>query len=527
MKPDDITKRRQEAARRRRRIVFHSDGIPWDNRKMMFPNLPGTQADACTYSLMHQFNLARLYRTAVAQEWPAGDIRKRYGDGPDGLEHYVDFCHAHGHEAFWAMRWNDTHDAGGYDDARWKLKNNQFKQAHPELLVGTQDRQPPHGRWTSVDYTHPEVREQAFRIWEEVCTRYDIDGIKLDAFRHPTFFKSVAWGQPIKDEEVDAMTDLIRRTRAMMDRVGAARGRPLLLAVRAPDCVKYCREIGPDVERWMAEGLMDVWIASGYFRLNEWETSVATAHRYGVPLWACLDESRMQGDLPAPRYAAEDIAAEKAFALRKWGTPPAESKTPAANVVRNTPEAYRARALRAWDAGADAVMLFNFWWDPPDPHFDLLSEIGDPQTLARMSKVYCAYYRGRKGMEPGYWLKGGERFAKVPAVFAPESPEQLVAGERKVIDLRVAEKVGRDARVALCIQVEGLRPADDLSVTLAGEQLSGGSLSGVWLEYVVDADKVVKGTNRFEVSLAAAAASRPTLHDLQLWIHHNAQRAHP
>ena len=89
---EEIKKQRKKLASRRRRIIFHSDGKPWDDHRLTFPHLPGTQTDACTFSLMHQFNLSRHYRTKVAQEWPPGDLQERYGDGPDNLHKYIDFC---------------------------------------------------------------------------------------------------------------------------------------------------------------------------------------------------------------------------------------------------------------------------------------------------------------------------------------------------------------------------------------------------------------------------------------------------
>jgi len=534
-----IRQMRKKAAHRKRRIVFHSDGMSMGHDKsldqyvkqyepgeIVLPYLPGTQTDACTYSLMHQFNVPRFYRSNVAPEWPEGAIEKLYGTGPDGLEKYIAFCHENNYEAFWAMRMNDTHDAGSDAHGMKRWKSNAFKQAHPELLVGSREEQPPHGRWSSVDYTHPEVREQAYQIWEEVCKNFDIDGIKLDVFRHPTFFKRVAWGEPfrhptffkrvawgepIRDEELESMTDLIRRTREMMDRIGTERGRPILLAIRAPDSTDYCREIGLDLERWMAEGLIDIWIATGYFRLNEWEHSVELAHKHGVQHWACLDESRMQGDLPPVEEAVDSLAATKGF-----GNPEMVRTTA---MVRNSNEAFRARALRAWDAGTDAIMVFNFFWKPPDPHFQLLYELGDPKALEFADKMYCVNYRGRQGMQAGYWLKGGERFFNTPEVFSPENPRILRPGQTEVIDLRVVEDVpAGHGNVRLCIQVEGLSRPGDLSVTLNGNEIKKGSLSGVWLEYAVCPAAVAKGSNRFELSLVDGSKVKPTLHDLQLWI---------
>jgi hypothetical protein len=77
--PDDIKVFRKEAAQRKRRLVVHSDGYPMNPehrglfepnaRPSLFPQLPGTHTDACTYSLIHQFPVARLYRSNVAQQW--------------------------------------------------------------------------------------------------------------------------------------------------------------------------------------------------------------------------------------------------------------------------------------------------------------------------------------------------------------------------------------------------------------------------------------------------------------------------
>ena len=107
---------RKKAASRKRRSVSHSDGQVLGR---ILAQAVGTQVDTCTYSLVHQFNLSRLYRTEVGQEWPPEGIQID-NLGRDGLEIYLDFCRENGFEAFWAMRINDTHDAGDYDDARWK-----------------------------------------------------------------------------------------------------------------------------------------------------------------------------------------------------------------------------------------------------------------------------------------------------------------------------------------------------------------------------------------------------------------------
>lgn len=42
----------------------------------------------------------------------------------------------------------------------------------------------------------------------------------------------------------------------------------MIVAVRVPDSVEYCRARGFDIERWLFEGLVDLLIATCYFQLN-------------------------------------------------------------------------------------------------------------------------------------------------------------------------------------------------------------------------------------------------------------------
>ena len=86
-----------------------------------------------------------------------------------------------------------------------------------------------------------------------------------------------------------------------------------MMSVRTPDSPGYCKGLGLDIETWMKEDLIDVWVATGYFRLREWTDIVKTARKYDVPVWASMSESRIE---PRP--------------------------------LHNAPEAYRARAMNMW-----------------------------------------------------------------------------------------------------------------------------------------------------------------------------------
>jgi len=78
---EEIRVLRKEVSKRPRQLVMHADGRPMNPSldqlepnapPLVFPHLPGTAVRALTYSLIHQFNVSRLYRSKVAQEWPAG-----------------------------------------------------------------------------------------------------------------------------------------------------------------------------------------------------------------------------------------------------------------------------------------------------------------------------------------------------------------------------------------------------------------------------------------------------------------------
>jgi len=285
------------------------------------------------------------------------------------------------------------------------------------------------------------------------------------------------------------MTGLLRRIRAMMDEAGARRGRPILFAVRTPDSPGYCKGLGLDVESWMREGLIDIWIVSGYFRLQEWKETVAVGRRFGVQVWASLDESRVTGGRDSSY---------------------------------NSRESYRARAMNAWSGGVDSIWLFNFFYLPGSSQFDLLREIGDPVRLAQLDKMYVPDARGRPDADR--WLKGGERFFTRPETFSPAHPVALRPGRSIAVrllvgdDLNAAVSRGLEPRVELEIETEGLKASEGLSVRFNGQEMKGGRLSGNSLAFALDPAAVRFGFNQIVISSGPEPPPETTLRDLRLWI---------
>ena len=96
-------------------------------------------------------------------------------------------------------------------------------------------------------------------------------------------------GEQATLEEIKMLNDLFGRIRRMADEIGAKRGRPILLAVCAPDSLEYSKTLGLDIQHWMREDLIDIWIASGYFRLQAWEKTVTLGHKHAVQVWASIE----------------------------------------------------------------------------------------------------------------------------------------------------------------------------------------------------------------------------------------------
>ena len=489
--------RRKEAAHRKRRIIFNNDGddvvyecneaTPEALLECRTTALVGTHVDSifyCTWSsgfsyFTHRTKAGQIF-TCKEDQLANNKTDQFIAQGTDPLEIMVDFCKKHDVEIFWSFRMNDTHDVS----TAWygPLLFPQLKKDHPDWLLGSRDKPTKHGRWTGVDYGRPEIRDLAFQFVREACENYDVDGVELDFFRHLNYFKRVSLGGDAGPEERAMMTSLLRRVRATTEELGRKRGRPILVAVRVPDSVEYSAAMGFDLVRWLEDDLVDLFIPSGYFRLNPWETSVELGHKYGVPVYPCLSESRLRGE------------AQKA---------------------RASVECYRGRAMNVWESGADGVYLFNLF----NPRHPVWSQLGDPEALQTMDTLYSTGARGVNTANS--WLADGLRFLNRSPV-SPERPRKLEAGKPTGVDLRVGQDLApsgageKAPEVQLRLQVTGLADAAQLSVKLNDTALTGGTLSGEWLQYPVPPASVQQGTNRFQITLAAESQAKPVLQDLLL-----------
>lgn len=178
--------------------------------------------------------------------------------------------------------------------------------------------------------------------------------------------------------------------------------------------------------------------------------------------------------------------------------------------------------MNAWNAGVDAIWLFNFFYQPNEPQFQLLREAGDSNTLALKDKIYVADARGRSGAER--YLKNGDRFFTRPRTFSPAQPATLKPNESETINLVVGDDVasadakGYTAQVTLRIQASPGSGQHDLIVRFNDRVLQNERHDGNWVEYGLLPATVRKGPNRVVISHGLGAQRNLVLRDLQLSI---------
>jgi len=481
---DQLRTARKQAAERPRRIIFNNDGnepvylcrdnTPEELLRHRTSPLAGTQVDSifyCTWSsgfgmFTHDTKVGHVFKTRE-DLFSRNRIEDMLAAGTDPLRVMTDFGQKNNIEIFWSFRMNDTHDAGlsGYGPVMFRA--NPLKLAHPDWLIGKPDQRPKFGGWSAVNFSHPEVRDLALKFVEEVCRNYPVHGIELDFFRHPVFFQRAAQtGTSCNDEERALMTQLIRDMRAVTEVEGRKRGTPILLSARVPDSMKYCHDIGLDLETWFQEDLLDLLVTTGYFQLNPWSYSAELGRKYHLPVYPSLDESRVR-----------DESARK---------------------LRMSVAAYRGRALAARYSGLPGVYLFNAF----NPHHSIWRELGDPDQLVTLPHDYFASIRGVGAAAGGALPHRPDQDAAtlnpgapLPVIFDKPAETEFYTGA----DLT---RTGTNATPQVTLRLQFDKPSPEhLNVEFNGERLSNGKAAGNWMEYALKPEQLPPGKNKVAVQL--------------------------
>ena len=346
--------------------------------------------------------------------------------GTDMLELGGRFARRHRLEHLWAYRVNDVHDSFlAFEYSLWKRTN-------PHLLLAdastTGDENDPRYWWTALDFGRDVVRERLLRLVSATVKAYRLDGLDLDYYRAPLFFKPHMDAEPATSRQRGLLTGWQRRMRALTFRVGNERRRPLLLGTRVPATIERCRHVGIDIEEWLARGLVDLLrLGGGYMPFTEpVRELIALAHHHGVPVHVTLSRSGLRDRL-------------------------------------GTPEAWRGAAANVWHAGADGIYMFNAFIDdfPVEPN-PLHKQLGSPRTLARRDKRFAIE---SEQVLQGLTINAIEQRQALPMVVPGRCV--LPVGD----DIGGAARKGVLERAVLTVAVSDAPAADRLVLRVNGERV--------------------------------------------------------
>jgi len=350
-------------------MVAHNVVPPMSKQEWLYElvgRFRGTQIDVLVCNMHGGAGIHPVYPTAVEEaelvlleEFESvGDWRRQknyeWVVENDPYPEAIELCHEAGMEFWSGMRFNDLHD---------HVTVTRFCAGHPEYLLGDKCGAPgfkDSGKpCKGMNYAMPEVRDHVKQMIEDVCARYDLDGFELDFTRHPGIhYPDMAEARP-------ALAEYLSEIRAMLDRIGAKRGRRIGFGCRTYQALETSCDHGLDVETWIKRELFDY--------INP------------TILWGSTTESFFKPFVELAKGTQSRIYACTTEHLERRWRSPGRRTTP--------PEVVRAGALNAWRDGVDGMYTMN-WCIPIMCNYPelmpVLSEVGDADSLEFKDKFYTA-----------------------------------------------------------------------------------------------------------------------------------------
>ena len=431
----------QPSAQDKRRIIVNDDGevvLPTDGKSWdeylgaRFKDAIGTQVDSYFLNIGATDRgpgIVDSLQSSMAH-WAAGKrLPERY---VEATRRYIAAARQADIEIFASIRMNDVHDSGQTSVSKLTYP---LKVKRPDLLIGEPEKLELGRRaypndslmrwfWCGLDFGEQEVRQHFLDFIATYCRQFDFDGLELDYFRHPLFFKL---GE--EEQNLDNMTDFVHQVREVVNKIGEERKRPYLLTVRVPDTLAFARRSGLDVERWLKDGYLDLLVVGGGYLpySGSLQELVDLSHRHNVPAYPCLNH--FQG--------------------------PVQMRTVASNF---------------WALGGDGFYLFNYFgvtgkelhpgWGASSA--ESLRQIGSPKTLRGLDKLY----------QPD----SGSAIAYIGYNNAPpQLPVRLIDG--RAVELVVGDDVAHASRerrikeLRLQVQVANLAQAEGITVQVNGQSI--------------------------------------------------------
>jgi hypothetical protein len=486
----ELKKLRQEAAHRPRRVIYNDDGChetpgttaeAWLGCRVK--QVVNTQVDTICYCTggggvfwAHQPKVGEVLGQWVEEGHDAYVKQMRdtlialKKEGTDPLAVVVDYGHKNHMEVFWSCRMNNPECSFAPWGRSAKKRNN------PALIMGVPEDWKKYpltdarAWYTLSDYENPEVRDDLVATIEDVCQRYEIDGIELDFIRHPLFFRPNLEGEPAEPRQVAMMTDMVRRMRVVTERESLRRGRPILVTVRVPLSVESCMNIGLDIRTYLEEDLLDILIAGqDYIQMavaSSLKDMVDLGHQHHVPVYALLVPPK-----PYDRYRYDNRA--------WWGA-----------------------AMNRWYWGADGIYLFNLFPSEPDERF---SQLGSVETLKGRDKIYAIDNPAQEDVL-GTFKMVMVGLDRLPITLtAQEATARLPVGE----DIVTNTPPGKTVSTLLRLRLAGMAQGDTLQVAFNGHPLTvagpveplAATPANAWFHIPTDPKLVKAGYNTIVLQL--------------------------
>ena len=483
----DIAADCKAAAAKKRAVMFYETGIevcfwpkatpysPANFANLRLGPLARTQAnvDTIVYAPLGGF----AYLTAkipsvdtpqvqpVGSTWMKNQVNRMpefLKAGTDPLKEACKWARTAKKEFFVSLPVNSVDNATSYDPAKppppflhdnylfapWKLKHQASLMGGkgaklPDDAKGTN---PPHAHWSAVDYGDADVRAKYSAMCKEIAEGYDVDGILVDFMKNPWIFKSVAWGGNANAKELQQLTEMMTGIKAAVRAAAQKKSHPILLVVRVPDSLQYCKAIGIDLQAWIDQKLPDIFVFGGGFRLNPSSACGALLAKSGIPFYASLGSSGIYVGNDSG-YANDDEV-----------------------IPRHSRECFRAQVMEAAKGGAAGVL-----YEEP-PHWIRFSQnaiAGSAESERLENKRYFTTYKNGSGASS--CLKDGAKFRTLPYLVS-SSPIELKKGSAKVDidvwdDFAALKKTGVEPKATLT--TEAFIPSGmDIEVTLNGRKVT-------------------------------------------------------
>ena len=393
-------------------------------------------------------------------------------------------CHEAGIKFFPSLRMNEHYEIDVNSPTY-----GRFRRERPDLLIGRPGERLEkgtleHGIRTGMDFAFAEVRNHRLSIIAELVEKFDVDGIELDWFRHPAFFRVEEAYQ-----NRHLATDLIKKVKDKIDNVIESTGRDVKLAVRVPPTLHDSARIGLDVEEWMKKELVDIVIAGGGFipYSTPIDEFVAIAKNTDIKILGCIERLRPTKDNDEVRGIASQYLSKK----------------------------------------SDGIYLFNYHSIDTEWKHSMLNEIASLDNLKSSNKKYQIDNFTRRN----YFSQLGAAFSNaIPKVQLPITFDNN--DSELDLSISISEPLPQEpdskVKISVSINVENLHQSDTINLIINNN-------SPVFLREIpseIDSERIllfdgqhIKNHNNLKISLDSQqwldSNQKPTVTGLSVDLYYN------